>query len=118
MRFFWYILPRNSWRKEGGTLENVFSPNSYVGVNEASKYLGVSSLTVRKWIRGDQLKHLVVKSPKNKKDMYIIHKDELKFFKEKIMPEIYGKRYVPKKYRRKSIVDRVKDFWEKLKNAF
>ena len=99
-------------------MENVLAPDSYVGIKEATKYLGVSSFTVRKWVKCGELKSIIVKSPKNKRDMYIIHKDELRFFKDVIMPEIYGKKNIPKRYRRTTLLDKIKDIWERLKNAF
>lgn len=92
-------------------MKDVMSPDSYVKVGDAAKYLGASSLTVRKWIRCGELKSLTVKSPKNGKNMYLIHKDELKYFKEVVMPEIYKKDRIPKMYR-KNWFERT---WEKIK---
>ena len=96
-------------------MENLLDKTSYVGVKEASEFLGVSSVTARKWIKNGELKCLVVKSPKNKKDMYVIHKEELKFFKDTIMPCIYKNRNVPKVYRKKDSL--CKRFLEWLRNA-
>lgn len=92
--------------------------DSYVGIKEASKYLGVSSVTIRKWVRNGDLKSLMDKSERNGRDMYLIHKDELKFFKNKVMPSMYGKKNVPKVYRKKTWKDKLCDIWEWLKNAF
>ena len=88
-----------------------------MGIKEAAKYLGVSSLTVRKWVRCGELKSLTVKSPINKKDMYIIHKGELRFFKEEIFPKIYKKRNVPKKYRKETFCNKLKVLLERIRNA-
>lgn len=98
-------------------MKNILDKDSYVGIKDAAKYLGVSSLTVRKWVKCGELKSLTVKNPINKKDMYIIHKNELRFFKDTIFPEIYKKRNVPKKYRKETFWRRLKTLLERIKNA-
>lgn len=88
-----------------------------MGIKDAAKYLGVSSLTIRKWVKSGELKSLTVKNPINKKDMYVIYKSELRFFKDTIFPEIYKKRNVPKKYRKETFWRRLKALLERIKNA-
>lgn len=89
------------------------NPDSYVGIIEASKFLGVSSVTVRKWVKNGDLKSLKVKSNKNGREMYVIHDKELEFFKQNILPNIYHRNHIPKEYKRTF----TEKLWERIKSV-
>lgn len=95
-------------------MEELWSSDKYFDVRKSAEYLGVSEVTLRKWIKSEEIKSLVVKSSKNGHDKYVIHKTELEFFKKKIMPNIYKAKNVPRNYRKKSFVERL---WGRIKNA-
>lgn len=95
-------------------MEELWSSDKYFDVRKSAKYLGVSEVTLRKWIKREDVKSLVVKSSKNGHDKYVIHKAELDFFKKKVMPNIYKAKNVPRSRRKKSFVERL---WGRIKNA-
>ena len=92
-------------------MENMLGRDAYVTIPEAAKKLNVSTVTVRKWVRNGDLVSTKVKNPRNKQEMSLIHKNELDFFKENVMPKIYHKDRVPRKIKK----SRATKIWDKIK---
>ena len=97
--YFFVFVTTENVAKGGDNLEYLLDKENYLRVKEVAASLNVSEVTVRKWIKSGAIKSIVVKSPRNGKNMYLVHKRDLNYFKENVFGNIYNEKNVPNKYK-------------------